>query len=255
MHFGSYSSSVMRQRLAWAILSLGAAVLAIVGAIVIRTSGDGRVDLVGPEVRTTTVRQFIDVPVASPVGPATTKVSPNPPATPTTTATTATTAARRQTAAVPRRLTIPTLGVDATVVSVGKNPDGSMQIPGGFEAGWYQPGPRPGDSFGSAVIAAHVDHAGSPGIFIDLARLELGTNVEVSDQSGDTHRFVVTERFQVDKDLLPSSELFRSNGSPTLTLITCGGSYDRKHRHYADNIVIRAVPVGPVGPVGPPGTT
>ncbi len=235
----------MRQRLSLAILGLCGAVLLGVVAVVIRSSGDGRVDLVGPEVRTTQRRPLVSSAPVSPVPPSSalvTNVSTSAPATATATATT--TAAGVSMAAVPRRITIPTLRVDADVVSVGKKSDGSMQIPGATEAGWYQPGSRPGDPFGSAVIAAHVDHAGLPGIFIDLARLELGADVEVTDQSGAAHRFVVTERFQVDKDLLPSSELFRPDGSPTLTLITCGGSYDRKHRHYADNIVIRAVPAG-----------
>ncbi len=53
----------------------------------------------------------------------------------------------------------------------------------------------------------------------------------------------MNERLQVDKDELPTQELFRVTGTPTLTLITCGGSFDRSVRHYEDNIVVRAVPL------------
>ncbi len=144
---------------------------------------------------------------------------------------------------VPERIVIPSLNVDAPVVSVGMNPDRSMEIPGAFEAGWYDRGPLPGDERGSAVIAGHVDHRESPGVFIELRRLEIGEQVSVHDANGVQHGYTVTERFQVDKEQLPSRELFRRSGPPVLTLITCGGAFDRKLRSYDDNIVIRAVPL------------
>ena len=142
----------------------------------------------------------------------------------------------------PVRIALPTLGVDAPVVSVGLQSDGSMEIPGVSEAGWYQYGTVPGDVGGSAVIAAHVDYNRKPGVFFELRRLELGADIAVTDLAGEVHRYVVSERFQVDKQALPTPELFRSDGAPTLTLITCGGSFDRGARSYTDNIIVRAVP-------------
>ena len=47
---------------------------------------------------------------------------------------------------------------------------------------------------------------------------------------------------QVEKGELPAAELFRTTGDPVLTLVTCGGSFSKSRRSYADNIVIRAVP-------------
>ena len=143
----------------------------------------------------------------------------------------------------PKRITIASLGVDADIVSVGLETDGSMEIPGATEAGWYHYGPRPGDAAGSAVLAGHVDHLKQPGVFILLRRIKLGSPIEVVDADGSSHRFVVTERFQIDKDELPAWELFRTEGAPVLTLITCGGKFSSRSRHYADNIVIRATPV------------
>lgn len=151
-----------------------------------------------------------------------------------------TTIVRRTT---PRRITIADIDVDAPVVAVGLQVNGSMEIPGADEAGWYHYGARPGGVAGSTVIAAHVDHKGQPGVFIELRRLEIGAEVAVTDNLGLVRRYTVTERFQVDKDDLPAEELFRLDGTPTLTLITCGGTFNRKQRHYSDNIVIRATPV------------
>ena len=146
------------------------------------------------------------------------------------------------TPAMPARLRIPTIGVDAPVVPVGLEPDGSMGIPDATEVGWYEPGVRPGSAEGSAVLAAHVDHGGRRGAFFDLRRLPEGAEVIVVGRDGQERRFVVDERTQVGKQQLPVQELFRSGGPPVLTLITCGGSFDRSSRHYEDNIVVRALP-------------
>ena len=65
---------------------------------------------------------------------------------------------------------------------------------------------------------------------------------QVTDRDGTVRRFVVKERFQVQKTVLPTGELFRTDGAPVLTLITCGGRFDESRGHYFDNIVVRAVP-------------
>jgi sortase (surface protein transpeptidase) len=156
--------------------------------------------------------------------------------------TTAPSATTTPTPPLPARLRIPSIGVDAPVVPVGLEPDGSMGIPGAAEVGWFQPGVRPGSAEGSAVLAAHVDYAGRRGAFFDLRRLPEGAEVFVSGADGREVRFVVDERVQVDKQDLPVAELFRTRGPATLTLITCGGSFDRSARHYQDNIVVRADP-------------
>lgn len=144
---------------------------------------------------------------------------------------------------IPRSLSIPSLEIDSPIVPVGLEADGTMQIPGATEAGWYLPGRLPGAATGSAVIAAHVDYNEQPGVFIDLRRIEIGSEVAVTDADGSVHRFQVTERYQVDKDDLPVEELFRTGGAPLLTLVTCGGAFDRNGRSYSDNIVVRAEPI------------
>jgi LPXTG-site transpeptidase (sortase) family protein len=146
----------------------------------------------------------------------------------------------------PIAMRIPALGLDAVVSSVGKNPDETMEVPRRREAGWYRPGVRPGAATGSAVIAGHVDLSKEPGVFADLRNVAVGDDVDVVDEFGAVLRYVVSERFQVGKEDLPVDDLFRSDGPHVLTLITCGGRFDRRARHYEDNVVIRAVPVSTV---------
>lgn len=143
----------------------------------------------------------------------------------------------------PGRVRIPAIGVDAPVVPVGLEPDGSMEVPSATDVGWYRLGTQLGAPQGSAVLAAHVDYAGRKGAFFRLRDLPDGAQIEVAGTDGRVLRYVVDTRLQVDKAQLPVDELFRTNGPPTLTLITCGGTFDRGARHYRDNIVVRARPI------------
>jgi hypothetical protein len=52
----------------------------------------------------------------------------------------------------------------------------------------------------------------------------------------------VTSIDQTPKAALPV-ELFRRDQAPVLVLITCGGTFDRTTRHYADNVVVTARPL------------
>jgi len=160
-----------------------------------------------------------------------------------TVATPTTTAAPSVPIGIPARITIASLGVDAPIDPVGLERNGSMEVPGATETGWYRYGPRPGSDAGSAVIAAHVDFNGVRGVFFDLRKLGAGAEIDVTDDAGTVRRFMVSERFQVGKRALPVDELFRPDGTPVLTLITCGGGFDERHRTYDDNIVIRATPM------------
>ena len=127
------------------------------------------------------------------------------------------------------------MGVDRATGEMAIPPDPAV-------AGWYRYGPVPGRS-GSAVLAAHVDSRRyGIGPFEVLRRAEPGVRIEVSFADGRTAAFVVAGREQFGKRDLPVEELFRRDGAPTLTLITCGGRFDRELGRYEDNVVVVAVP-------------
>ncbi len=65
----------------------------------------------------------------------------------------------------PTGLSIPAIGLQASTVPLGRNPDGSAEVPTGTTyTGWYDLGPKPGD-VGPAVIIGHVDSYTGPGCF------------------------------------------------------------------------------------------
>jgi sortase family protein len=142
----------------------------------------------------------------------------------------------------PVDLRIPALGVRAAVAPAGIADDGQLDVPAVADAVvWYGAGSVPGAA-GSAVLAGHVDYNGRRGVFYNLGALERGDAIQVDLDDGTTHRFVVERVERHAKSALPTDELFTRNGSPVLTLITCGGDFDRSIGHYADNVVVRATP-------------
>jgi sortase (surface protein transpeptidase) len=211
-------------RIAWRLAQVASLALVVAAVAWAWRGAPSRADL-APAPAAASHRSTSAV-VVTPTSPSTTVAPPAP-----------------QRPGLPRRIRIPSLGIDAPVVSVGRDADGSLEVPSASEAGWYDSGPRPGESVGSAVIAAHVDYDGRPGAFFTLRSAQLGSPVVITDAAGVDHRFVVSERVQVAKRRLPAPELFRTDGAPVLTLITCGGAFDRHARSYTDNIVIRAQPV------------
>ncbi|GAA4694003.1 class F sortase [Pseudonocardia yuanmonensis] len=134
--------------------------------------------------------------------------------------------------------------IDAPLLPVGVDDAGRMSVPEDVSAvGWYRFGPAPGDPRGSAVLAGHVDdRIQGPGAFHGLARLSPGDRLTVALSDARVLAYVVADVGRVAKAALPTGELFGRDGPPRLTLVTCGGPFDRGTRDYRDNVVVTAVP-------------
>lgn len=144
---------------------------------------------------------------------------------------------------VPTSISIEGIGVaDAPVVDVGVRSDGEMEIPGAKDVGWYRFNPTPGEA-GSSVLAAHIQYNGKPGVFRYLSDVEIGDVVVIHFDDGSQTGFEVVELAQYDKQELPTDRVFAKDGDPVLTLITCGGDFNRSLNSYEDNVVAYAVPI------------
>ncbi len=144
----------------------------------------------------------------------------------------------------PVRLSVPGLGVTAPVDPVGVADDGQMALPEDVSrVGWYRFGPVPGED-GSAVIGGHVDDAEQGlGALAPLREAAVGDLVETTDETGTTSRWRIVAREVFQKEVLPLDDLFRRDGPPRLTLITCGGPFLPEYRSYRDNVVVVAEPL------------
>ncbi|GIJ49142.1 class F sortase [Virgisporangium aliadipatigenens] len=142
----------------------------------------------------------------------------------------------------PKRLRIPALGMDVPLGTVGLDQAGAIAAPKDYaQAAWYDGGTAPGDP-GPAVIVGHVDSTNGPAVFFDLPRLRTGDTIDVERDSG-TVRFTVVAVRQYPKDDFPTAEVHAATPGPELRLITCGGDFNRRERHYTDNIVVYAIVV------------
>ncbi len=144
----------------------------------------------------------------------------------------------------PIGLQIPKLGVAAPVVAMGIDADGKMEVPGNVEdVAWYEFGASPGEA-GSAVLAAHVDLAGSgPGVFFDIDTLSPGDAVAIAFDDGSLGEFVVEKVERIAKSALDVGALFDRTGSARVRLVTCGGDFNPDIRRYNDNVIVTLVPV------------
>jgi len=141
----------------------------------------------------------------------------------------------------PVALTIPSIGVQTSLVNLGLTASGALQVPSSTAvAGWYTGSPRPGAT-GSAVIAGHIDSRAGPGVFFRLSRLRPGDRVYVRRADGTLAAFRVTAVQAYPKDSFPTLAVYGPAPDPELRLITCGGIFDPGQRSYLSNIVAYAV--------------
>jgi sortase (surface protein transpeptidase) len=138
----------------------------------------------------------------------------------------------------PVKLTIPSISVNTHVGTLGLQPDHQVMVPTNTHTvGWYLDGPTPGQ-IGSAVILGHVDSFSGPGTFFDLKLLKAGDRLNLVLADGTVTNFVVTKVVQYSKNSFPDRVVYGSNGTRSLQLVTCGGTFDHETGHYESNIVV-----------------
>ena len=141
----------------------------------------------------------------------------------------------------PAVIRIPRLGVKASIIPLGLQDDGSIEIPEDPEqAGWWLGGPEPGET-GPAVILGHVDsQEEGPAVFFDLRYMKAGDEIHIDRVDGSTVSYVVDFLESHDKDAFPTDAVYGPTEQPTLRLVTCGGDFDFNVRTYEENVIVFA---------------
>jgi LPXTG-site transpeptidase (sortase) family protein len=142
---------------------------------------------------------------------------------------------------VPVRLVIASIGVDAPLTVKGLNERRDMEVPDGPEdVAWYAFTARPGQG-GNVVLSGHLDyHNYGPAVFARLGDLKPGELVEVHTLDGEVFRYSVSLAVSYEALRAPAQEIVGPTSRETLTLITCGGSFDRTTQQYSHRLVVRA---------------
>lgn len=139
----------------------------------------------------------------------------------------------------PARLLIPVIGVDASIIAVGKDAQGRMAVPDQVErVAWYRLGPRPGEQ-GNAVLSGHLDnYLQEPAVFWRLHELEVGDEVIVIDEADRRYTFEVVGKERYQYDGAPLERIFGFTIRQALNLITCEGIWDEQSENYDQRLVL-----------------
>jgi sortase (surface protein transpeptidase) len=142
----------------------------------------------------------------------------------------------------PVEIEIPAIGVRAPVMRLGRNSDGTVQVPPLDDhnlAGWYDGSVTPGQK-GSSVILGHVDNYAGASVFFSIKTLRRGDRIDIVRADGAVAAFAVDGVQKVVKALFPSNDVYGNVPYPGLRLVTCGGPFDAARGSYLDNIVVYA---------------
>jgi hypothetical protein len=143
----------------------------------------------------------------------------------------------------PVAVSIPAIGVRSSLLHLGLNADGTIQVPSVYnrpmEAAWYKYSVTPGQ-IGSSVIEGHVDTLQGPAVFFRLGALRPGNSIAVTLANGVTAVFRVTGVREYAKDDFPTKTIYGASHYAELHLITCGGAFDFSTGHYLSSTVVFA---------------
>ena len=142
----------------------------------------------------------------------------------------------------PTRVRVPAIGIDTDLRRLRLTDDGRIGVPSNpDEVGWYRSG-------GPVVLIGHVDSKTGPAIFFRLSQLSRGSLIDLETQDGTSKIFEVEEVIETKKTQFPTDRVYGNDGGVGakngLRLVTCGGTFDRKSRHYTSNVIVfaRALP-------------
>ncbi|MEV6111076.1 class F sortase [Streptomyces sp. NPDC052109] len=150
--------------------------------------------------------------------------------------------------ALPQRVDIPQLGVQAPVVSRGLDARGAVDPPPFDQpgvVGWYGAGTAPGAK-GAALLVGHVDTVTRPAVFYKLSTLKPGNTVRVVRSDGRVAQFTIDDVSVLPRAGFDARQAYgpRRAGRAELRLITCGGTFDRASSSYTANVVVSAYLTG-----------
>ncbi|MGW2890102.1 class F sortase [Streptomyces griseoruber] len=157
-------------------------------------------------------------------------------------------AATPLTSALPQRIDIPELGVQAPVVARGLDAEGGIDPPPFDQAGvvgWYAAGAKPGAK-GTALMVGHVDTETRPAVFYKLSTMRAGETIRVVRDDGRVAEFTVDQVEVVQRADFDARQAYgtRQADRAELRLITCGGTFDRASRSYTANVIVSAYLTG-----------
>lgn len=141
----------------------------------------------------------------------------------------------------PRKIEIPSIGVSGCIHKVGIDQNKAVTAPTNIHlAGWYVNSALPGKN-GLSLIDGHVQGRYSEGIFKHLVNVKPGERIRVQlgDLSWREFDAVDIKNYPLNEAANKMQQPLEEVGSQ-LTLITCGGDFDKQSQSYSERVIVRA---------------
>lgn len=145
-------------------------------------------------------------------------------------------------AGVPATIDIKSIGVSASIMSLGLAADRSIAAPtDDVRAGWYTGSAQLGQP-GTVFIDGHYGTHASKGVFYDLARASYGEIITIKDGAGKSFDYSIVSTKTVNVQNVDMAEALRSGNVSThgLTIITCAGTYNVGENSYNQRTIVYA---------------
>jgi sortase (surface protein transpeptidase) len=107
---------------------------------------------------------------------------------------------------------------------------------------WWSLGAGTGVA-GNVVLAGHVDWGGRLRVFGLLNRLGPGDWIVLVDEYLREYHYQVVWSQWAAADGVLLEAVFSNSGVAEVTLITCGGEFDRSSRQYLDRLIVRTAQI------------
>lgn len=133
---------------------------------------------------------------------------------------------------------LPSFGVSAPIVRVGVDTSETMVVPhNARDVAWLDQGPFPGDTR-NVVLAGHINYSRQQGSFGRLQQMQPGDIVEI-DMDGKHYQFRITWTCLFDRSSGEAERIMGTTNVPSVTLISCGGVFDRSARTHNKRVAVR----------------
>ncbi|MFZ3470584.1 class F sortase [Streptomyces sp. 4.24] len=150
--------------------------------------------------------------------------------------------------AAPARVDVPSMGVQAPVITRDLDAQGAIEPPpydNPGTVGWWRGGAQPGTA-GTALLVGHVDTQSKPAVFYGLSSAKPGDKVRVVRADGSIAEFTIEDVRVHERAGFDPAKAYgpKVRGRAELRLVTCGGSYDKAAKQYTANVVVSAYLTG-----------
>ena len=134
---------------------------------------------------------------------------------------------------------LPRFGVNAPIVKVGVDTSSQMVVPrNARDVAWLDQGPFPGDTQ-NAVLAGHIKYSRVLGSFGRLQQVAPG-DVVIVEMDGKRWEYQVQWTCLFDHNTTLAERIMGYTEVPSITLISCGGVFDRSAGTHNKRVAVRA---------------